>query len=56
MFDVFTEEIEVLIKDGLANLCWLKDDLRKVWLRAGVPAPLCAKIAALRDHEGKAPV
>jgi hypothetical protein len=53
MFDVFTEEMEVLIKDGLANLYWFKDDLRKVWLRAGVPAPLCSQIARFRDDEGK---
>jgi hypothetical protein len=53
MFDVFTEEIEVLIKDGLANLYWFKDDLRKVWLRAGVPATLCNQIGRLRDDLGK---
>jgi len=53
MFDVFTEEIEVLIKDGLANLYWFKDDLRKVWLRAGVSAALCATIAQERDELGK---
>ncbi|MGE0040950.1 MAG: restriction endonuclease [Alphaproteobacteria bacterium] len=53
MFDVFTEEIEVLIKDGVANLYWYKDDLRKAWLRAGVPQPLCLKIAGLKDPDGK---
>ena len=37
MFDVFTEQIEVLIKDGIANLYWYKGDLQKAWLRAGVP-------------------
>jgi hypothetical protein len=26
MFHVFTEKIEVTIKDGLANLYWYKDD------------------------------
>jgi hypothetical protein len=54
MFDVFTEEIEVLIKDGLANLYWFKGDLQKVWLRGGVPQPLCTKIAGLKDADGKA--
>lgn len=53
MFDVFTEELEILIKDGLANLYWFKDDLRKAWLRAGVPQALCDEIAQLRDEEGK---
>lgn len=53
MFDVFTEEIEVLVKDGLANLYWFKGDLQKVWLRAGVPQPLCTKIARLKDTDGK---
>lgn len=38
MFDVFTEQIEVLIKDGIANLYWYKGDLQKAWLRAGVSA------------------
>ena len=41
MFDVFTERIEVLIKDGMANLYWYKGDLHKAWLRSGVPAGLC---------------
>src|ERR1700693_1027253 len=35
MFDVFTEQIEVLIKDGIANLYWYKGDLQKAWLRSG---------------------
>jgi hypothetical protein len=38
MFDVFTEEVEILIKDGIANLYWYKGDLRKAWLRSGVSA------------------
>lgn len=33
MFDVFTEEIEVLLKDGIANLYWFKRDLHKAWLK-----------------------
>ena len=53
MFDVFTEEIEVLIKEGVANLYWFKDDLRKAWLRAGVPSQLCTQIGRLRDDEGR---
>jgi hypothetical protein len=53
MFDVFTEELEVLIKEGLANLYWYKGDLRKAWLRAGVNIPLCDQIAELKDVEGR---
>lgn len=37
MFDVFTR-IEVMIKDGIANLYWYKNDSKKgmVTLRAGL--------------------
>jgi hypothetical protein len=52
MFDVFTEQIEVLIKDGIANLYWYRGDLRKAWLRVGVPKPLCDQIYGLHDEQG----
>lgn len=53
MFDVFTEEVEVLIKDGIANLYWYKADLHKGWLRSGVPAQLRDEVHRLRDVDGK---
>lgn len=53
MFDVFTEEVEVLIKDGIANLYWYKADLHKAWLRSGVPEQLRDEIHRLRDDDGK---
>lgn len=53
MFDVFTEQIEVLIKDGVANLYWYKGDLQKAWLRSGVPQPLTRQISQETDSEGK---
>lgn len=52
MLDVFTEEIEVLIKDGLSNLYWYKGDLHKAWLRSGVAQNICDEIAGLKDEEG----
>jgi hypothetical protein len=52
MFDVFTEQIEVLIKDGIANLYWYKDDLQKAWLRCGVSTILTQHISAERDIDG----
>jgi hypothetical protein len=52
MFDVFTEQIEVLIKDGIANLYWYKGDLQKAWLRAGVPNALKDRISAEKDADG----
>jgi hypothetical protein len=52
MLDVFTEEVEVIIKDGLANLYWYKGDLRKAWLRSGVDSNLCDEIGNLVDDEG----
>lgn len=52
MLDVFTEEIEVTIKDGLANLYWYKGDLHKAWCRSGVDAALCSEIANACNGEG----
>jgi hypothetical protein len=53
MFDVFTDEIEVLIKDGLANLYWFKGDLHKAWLTSKVDARVVSEIKAMRTTEGK---
>jgi hypothetical protein len=53
MLDVFTEEDEVLIKDGISNLYWYKDDLKKAWLRSGVNPILINSLFALRNEEGK---
>jgi len=53
MFDVFTEQIEVLIKDGVSNLYWYKGDLQKAWLRSGVSQPLTRQISLERDADGK---
>ncbi len=52
MFDVFTEQIEVLVKDGIANLYWYRGDLQKAWLRAGVPRSLSKKLYQLKDDLG----
>lgn len=53
MFDVFTEEIEVLLKNGIANLYWYKKDLYKAWLRSRVPQEIADKINGLLDSEGR---
>ena len=53
MFDVFTEEIEVLLKEGIANLYWFKRYLYKVWLRSGVPQLMADRIYGLSDEEGR---
>jgi hypothetical protein len=52
MFDVFTEQLEVLIKDGIANLYWYKGDLQKAWLRAGVDKSLATRISSEKDADG----
>tara|TARA_R110002124_G_scaffold76682_1_gene205355 strand:+ start:1452 stop:2360 length:909 start_codon:yes stop_codon:yes gene_type:complete len=52
MIDVFTEEIEVLVKKGISNLYWYLGDLEKAWLRAGVDAKLTSKLFSLRQ-DGK---
>jgi len=54
MFDVFNEEIEVLIKDGIANLYWYKSDLHKALLRSGVLTAEKDRISCLRDQDGRA--
>jgi hypothetical protein len=53
MIDVFTEEIEVLIKRGISNLYWFKDDLRKAWLRASINDKICSAIFNLRSDKGE---
>ncbi len=53
MIDVFTEEIEVVIKKGIANLYWYLGDLEKSWLRAGVDAELTTKLFASKQEDGK---
>jgi hypothetical protein len=52
MFDVFTEEIEVLIKDGISNLYWYNADLYKAWVRSGVTETVKNEVAALKNEEG----
>ncbi len=53
MLDVFNEEIEVLVKDGIANLYWFKGDLHKAWMRSGVPDGIRNEIVRIRDSEGR---
>lgn len=53
MFDVFTEEIEVQIKAGVANLYWYKKDLKKAWLRSGVDQRLSGSLFSKRTEEGQ---
>lgn len=48
MIDVFNEQIEVLIKEGISNLYWYKGDLKKLWYRVGVPEQLTTKIFNLK--------
>ncbi|MBS0496378.1 MAG: restriction endonuclease [Proteobacteria bacterium] len=53
MFDVFTEEIEILVKDGIANLYWYKGDLHKAWLRSGVVNSVKDEIIRLKSDDGQ---
>ncbi|VBB05705.1 restriction endonuclease type iv mrr [Lucifera butyrica] len=50
MFDLFTEEIEVQIKNGISNLYWYKDDLKKAWLRSGVDFKFCDSIFSRKNN------
>ncbi|USK41826.1 restriction endonuclease (plasmid) [Cytobacillus firmus] len=53
MLDVFTEEIELQIKQGLANLYWYQNDLKKAWIRSNVPLKICNQLFNIRTFEGK---
>jgi hypothetical protein len=53
MFDVFTEEVEVLVKDSIANLYWYKGDLHKAWIRSGVSTALRDEVIRLRTDDGQ---
>lgn len=55
MFDVFTEEIEVIIKAGISNLYWYVNDLKKAWLRAGIEESLCNSLFARKNSSGFKP-
>jgi hypothetical protein len=52
MFDIFTEEIELTIKSGIANLYWFHGDLKKAWLRAGVDQSVCDSLVSKRQNDG----
>lgn len=52
MIDVFNEQIEVLIKDGISNLYWYKGDLKKSFYRANVPENITNQIFGIR-YNGK---
>jgi len=52
MIDVFTEEIEVIIKDGLANLYWYRNDLKKAFIKAGVDERLCHSLISSTKADG----
>jgi hypothetical protein len=52
VFDVFTEEIEVTLKLGIANLYWYRGDLKKCWVRSGVTQILADRIHSERTPDG----
>lgn len=52
MLDVFNEEAEILIKEGIANLYWYRGDLRKVLVSAGVTSETCDHIFGMRSNSG----
>jgi hypothetical protein len=52
MLDVFTEQIEVIIKDGIANLYWYRADLAKALIRSGVDPSLASSLLHRRNSDG----
>ncbi|MGJ5632599.1 restriction endonuclease [Nostoc sp. CALU 1950] len=53
MLDVFSEEIELLIKSGIANLYWYKDDLKTAWLKSGISCEVCENLFSRTNTEGR---
>lgn len=53
MFDVFTEQIEVQIKQGISNLYWFKQDLWKAWVRSGIDENTSNRIFHMKNSEGR---
>lgn len=44
MLDVFKEEHDILVKNGMANLVWKRDDLVDLWEKIGVPKQICMNL------------
>ena len=53
MLDVFKEETEVLIKNGIANLYWYRDDLKKALIRCNINNALVQRLYDKVDATGK---
>lgn len=51
MIDVFNEEIEIHIKNGIANLYWFRGDLEKCWLKSGVDKTTTSNLFSLRKDD-----
>ncbi len=52
MIDVFSEEIEIQIKNGITNLYWYKGDLEKCWIKSGVEEEVTKKLFSLVKEDG----
>lgn len=52
MLDVFTEEIEVTVKHGIANLYWYRSDLVKALIRSGVSSSLAYSLLNQNNEDG----
>ena len=44
MLDVFKEEYDILVKNGMANIVWKRDDLIDLWEKVGVPLNYCLEM------------
>jgi hypothetical protein len=53
MFDIFTEEIDKLIKEGISNFRWYRGDLKKILLQSKINPSLCDNLFSLEDENGQ---
>lgn len=44
MLDVFKEEHDILVKNGMSNLVWKRDDLVDLWEKIGVSKEFCMEM------------
>ena len=53
LLDVFTQEIEDYIKEGMSHVYWYRRDLERAWVKASVPTNMVKEIFGKRDTENR---
>lgn len=53
MLDVFNQQIEDFIKEGMSHIYWYKKDLRIAWTKSGVPQNIINELFNKRNEENR---